>query len=313
MTSVGFVIVSHRSQEQLLRLVTTLGRLYGDPPIACHHDFSQSALDVGTLPPNVRVVQPSYVTGWAKWSVVEATLAALAVLYEDGGPDWFVLLSAADYPVRAADEVRAELGGSPHDAYLDARLIGSARPAARLDGVLNLKLSHFDSAGNRRLKWSHYLGAEIWLPMVRLRPRVRLGRYTIHLPFATRHPFTGGHGAFYGDHWFTANRRAAEVLLNPTPWDRQLQRHLRMRTSPDECYYQSVLCNTPGLSIQLDNKRFAEWNGGGAHPMELTPRQLPELFASPAHFARKFAVGSEALDLVDERLGLRDAASAART
>lgn len=308
MIRIGFVIVSHRDQAQLLRLVTTLNAIYGRPPIACHHDWSQAPLDPGAFPENVRFVRPSRRTGWAKWSVVAATLDALALLYEGdryarGGPDWFVLMSAADYPIRPARAVLEELAGSPYDAYLDAQPIGKARPAATLHGARNPKLDQFDLPGNRRLKWDHSLGAQIWIPIIRRKPRLRPGRHTIHLPFETPfHPFTDDFGVFYGDHWFSGNRRVAALLLNPTLRHLKLQRHLSMRTSPDECYYQTVLCNTPGLSICLDNKRYAEWNGGGAHPMDLTPAQVPELFASDAHFARKFAPRSPALDMVDARL-----------
>ena len=94
MMRIGFVILSHRDPAQLLRLVVTLNRLYDDPPIACHHDREQSPIDPGIFPGNVRFVEPSVRTGWAKWSVVRGFLAALRLLYDHAAPDWFVLLSA---------------------------------------------------------------------------------------------------------------------------------------------------------------------------------------------------------------------------
>ena len=98
--TIGFVILSHRDPAQLLRLVQTLNRLYDDPPIACHHDMAQCPLDPSGFPGNVRFVDPSIRTGWAKWSVVRGFIAALRLLYADtgperAGPDWFVMMSAA--------------------------------------------------------------------------------------------------------------------------------------------------------------------------------------------------------------------------
>ena len=55
---IGFSILSHNEPEQLLRLVKTLNAMFGDPPIVCHHNFSQCSLDEALFPTNVRFVHP---------------------------------------------------------------------------------------------------------------------------------------------------------------------------------------------------------------------------------------------------------------
>ena len=305
--SIGFVLLSHREPRQLLRLVETLNRLYDDPPIACHHDFSQCALDVDAFPGNVRFVQPSIRTGWAKWSVVRAMLAALRLLYDHADPDWFVLLSGADYPIRDGASVRAELAALRADALIDFRQVGDTEQSARdRFGPRNPELGQFESDGKRRLKWSHYEGAELWFPIVRFNDagrRVRPGRYTLHLPFATPFsPFARRFPCFYGDHWITANARVARLLLTPSAQHLRVQKHLSMRAIPEECYYQTVLCNEPGLTLVRDNHRYAQWNGGGAHPQTLTEADLGAIRASKAHFARKFAHDDPVLDRIDALL-----------
>ncbi len=310
--TIGFVILSHRDPAQLLRLVQTLNRLYDDPPIACHHDMAQCPLDPSGFPGNIRFVDPSIRTGWAKWSVVRGFLAALRLLYADtgperAGPDWFVLMSAADYPIRRADAVRADLAALGADALIDFRQLGdTAESAAARFGPRNPELDQFESDENRIIKRRHYEGAELWLPTLRFNDggrRVRPGRHTVHLPFATpRRPFSAAFPCFYGDHWFTGNRRVAQLLLHPDAQHLRVQRHLTMRTSPDECYFQTVLCNEPGLRLERDSRRYAQWNGGGAHPQTLTEADLPAIAASNAHFARKFAPGSPVLDRLDALL-----------
>ena len=302
---IGFVILSHGAPDQLLRLVGTLGKLYNAPPIACHHDFGQAPLDRAAFPAHVRFVEDWVATGWGKWSVVVAFLRALALLYAgDDGPGWFVLLSGADYPVCPAATVLAQLAATGCDAFLDAHQIGSAVPAATLVGDVNPLLRHLDSAVSHRTKWRFYLARQFWLPIVRRRPRWRPGRFTIRLPWSQRRFFTADFGLWWGEHWFTGNRRAADVLLRPTPRHRALARYLRWRAFPEEAFYHTVLCNTPGLVIDRDNKRFTEWNGGGAHPTTLDADEVPRVLASGAHFARKFDPDSPALDLIDRALGV---------
>lgn len=291
---IGFVIVSHRGAAQLLRLVDALNQVYDHPPIACHHDMHQSPIDQTPFPPNVRFVERPVRTGWGKFSIVQGALSALKTLYEFSTPDWFMLLSAADFPIRPADVVLTDLQTGGVDAFIDFRSIheGStaAVPKASAVGDMNPHLQHYESAANRLMKKRHYTGAEIWLPRVRRESgRLRLGRHTVHLPIGLPwSPFGRSFECFYGDQWFTANKKVAAILLQPSLHHLRLQRHLATRFAPDECYYQSVLCNDSSLVLNRDNKRFAEWNGGGAHPQDLSTDQWPKMFDSGAHFARKF-------------------------
>jgi hypothetical protein len=149
-----------------------------------------------------------------------------------------------------------------------------------------------------------YRGAQLWLPIPRREgARYRLGRHTIQLPFESPFlPFNANFRCYYGDHWFSGSRLAASALLQPTAEDLRLQRHLRWRASADECYYQSVLGNRHDLTLHRDNKRFALWHGGGAHPAWLTEDNLEAMLTSDAHFARKFRRDDPVLDRLDEVL-----------
>lgn len=276
--------------------------MYDYPPIVCHHDFFQSVLDITKMPANVRVVTPCFRTGWGKFSVVKSFLAALDLLYKESDPDWFYLLSGSDYPTAKADFVVDELQRSACDAFLDVHQLDTKPPKARLVGTWNPALEHLETNAQYRTKDRFYNKAQFSLPVLRGHPRLRLGRHTFYLPFRDRNPYREGFGLFWGDHWFTANRRAAELLRSPTENHRKLQRYLKRRAFPEETYYQTVLCSTASLTICRDNKRFARWNGGGAHPKTLTEADVPIALASGAHFARKFAPNSPALDELDNAL-----------
>ncbi|HET9629293.1 MAG TPA: beta-1,6-N-acetylglucosaminyltransferase [Novosphingobium sp.] len=304
---IGFVVLSHNQPQQVARLVRTLSRLYDAPPIACHHDTSQSPIDPGLFPSNARFVAPTIRTGWGKWSIVEAGLAGLRLLYDKADPDWFFLLSGADYPIAPASRVRTELAQATVQALIDYRHPGSdAATAAAQFGPRNPSLGHFEAPGNREMLRARYKGAQAWFPGLRRTPvgGLRLGRYTLHLPFENPfHPFDADFPCFCGDQWFAGSRESARALLNPTPRELRLRRYLSTRAVPDECYYQTVLCNRPELTAGRDSRRYTRWNGGGAHPAQLTLADLDPAFASGAWFARKFAPDDPALDRVDEVLG----------
>lgn len=327
---IGFVILSHNNPQQLKRLVLCLQRIYGDPPIAVHHDFGQSSLSPRDFLGDVRFVMPHLKTRWGKFSLVMAALRALDILYEHAEPDWFFLLSAADYPTMPADKVAAELAAGGMDALLDYRevpMLSDARhkisykfsysqyyaslTSSRFEPAYpppeNPALNHFILAKNLELAWRRYRTSNVWFPVIRRDPRPRIGRFTIYLPFdGLRVPYRRDFKCFYGDQWFAGSRKAAQILLEPTDRHLAFRRYLRRRNDvSDECYYQTVLGNSSQLKISKQTRRFVDWTEsaggtqGGAHPKVLELGDLPAVISSKAYFARKFSPESPVLDELD--------------
>ena len=329
-TRVGFVILSHNNPQQLQRLVRCLQRIYDNPPIAIHHDFGQTSLQQHDFPSDVQFVFPHVKTRWGHFWLVIAVLRALELLYRTASPDWFVLLSGADYPTAPAENVIEDLASSGADALLDYRKVpnlsdGSLKitPGIKISknyidiGALqiacpypppdNPTLRHLVLPANLALAWRRYLGFRAWLPVVRHGPRI--GRYLLQLPLEDwRSPFTTDFKCCYGDQWFAGNHKVAKLLLNPTEKHLKLRRHLRFRHVADECYYQTILGNVPDLRISKATKRFVDWTEsaggphGGSHPKVLGLSDLPAIKAAGAYFARKFAPESSALDELDRMI-----------
>jgi hypothetical protein len=327
---IGFVILSHNNPHQLRRLVRCLQRIYDNPPIAIHHDLGQSPLRPDDFPPNAEFVVPHTPTRWGQFSVVIAAIRAIELLYRNATPDWFFLLSGADYPTMPAEKVLGELASSTADALLDYRRVPSLSDAShkhlfrirlsryfievgtwRFDQPYpppdNPELEHFEVSNNLVLAWRRYIGIHAMVPVIRSGPRI--GRYTLYLPFEDwSRPFTDDFKCFYGDHWFAGNHKVVEILLNPTDKHMKLRRHLRFRPSAEECYYHTILGNDAGLKISRATRRFADWSQsaggllGGAHPKVLAINDLPTIISSKSYFARKFAPDSPVLDEIDKLL-----------
>jgi len=295
MSTIGFVVLSHSHPEQLLALTRRIGSMFPSAKMSCAHDFGQASLDPRCYPDFVSFVRPHVSTRWAHISVVHAVMGALRELYENEDPDWFVLMSGSDYPVVAADTILSELQAGRYDAYLDCRDV-TTRTA--------FVPSSSDAHGFGRSEWvllaydrylaKHYPSWTEWRRPTWLTLSIR--HPWLVWPF---HPFRSNLRCFGGDHWFTANRRVARVLLDEYENGERLIRHFSKCFLPEEAFYHTVICNHPELRVSGDNKRYADWSLGGWHPKILDVDDLPKIAASRAHFARKFAPGSPVLALLD--------------
>ena len=300
MHSIGFVLLTHECDERIPRLLNTLNVMFAFPPIAWRHDVRQSALKVEGLSENIALVDSPVRTSWGRFSVVEATLQALATLYaRETAPDWFVLLSASDYPVASAQTILTDLGQGEHDAFISSRLIADrdgADPWEKLcykrycSDFYRVSLVKIPKKGDAFRAWFDALGL--------------------------------GYQCHAGDHWLSANRRVALELIESgrrghpvfdyfSDRDARLQRPF----SPDESYYQTLLLNAEGFAVCNRNYRFSEWVDGNPHPNTLVERHVDAFAASGAHFARKFDAreSRRVLDFLDRNiLGISQQANSRR-
>jgi Core-2/I-Branching enzyme len=292
---IGFVLVTHNKPRQAIRLVSRLNSMFEQPPIAWHHDFTFCDLPLDSVTNNISLVLPHLRTGWAKFSIVEAMLGALEMLVSSPNPpDWFVLLSGADYPIKSADKIVYDLSTSQFDAHLKHERI-----------CFNNYERYW-----QRLCYDRYCSVKFQLPFVskRLLPTTRT--ITLRYPVFTRlfTPFSRYFSCFAGEYWFCANRSAAEYLLKFHRTMPALANYYRMRDDadivfPDESYHHTILCNSH-FRISQNNWRYVDWPKETEvdHPKILLMEDLTKLCDSTAHFARKFDddVDGKILDALDE-------------
>lgn len=309
MTRIGFILLTHSDAEQVLALCRILSDLYGDPPIVCHHDFSQCALDLKRFPSNVRFVTPHLPTFWGCFSIVPATLAAIRLLMEgDRAPDWFYLLSGSDYPCAEPARVVHFLDQSSCDVFIDHREINWTNAHQNSKST---SATGFNRASYPALAYRRYCAVAVPRPSRqepwRLPPvgRSHLSHPAWRAVFPS--PFSNSFRCYAGEHWFTANRKAAQVLLTVTAQSARLLSHLRTRESPEECFYHSIFGNAE-MSLNSDNLRFIDWPSPDAwHPSILGLEHLEQIQRSTAHFARKVAHGSPLAAELDHLAGIRRA------
>jgi hypothetical protein len=297
---VGFVLITHDKPHRAIRLVRKLNYMFDAPAIAWHHDFTQCTIPSDSITTNISLVRPNFQTSWATFSIVEAMLGAVKLLFQSKNPpDWFFLLSGADYPIKTADKIVHDLSMSQYDAHISHEKIC------------------FNEYENpwQELCYRRYCSLRLSIPLISrslklTRRTVRLSHPLITTPFL---PFSKTLSCFAGQFWFCANRLAAEYLIGFHTTEPALANHYRRTDQinhdrrlgeaicPDESYCQTVLCNAPHLKLSKNHWRYIDWSQHGAHPKTLLIEDLPQLQESTAHFARKFDadVDDKVLDALD--------------
>lgn len=301
MPTLGFVILSHNAPLQLKRLSDRLLSLFPTSQIVCHHDFQRCPLDVRQFQPTVWFIQPSLRTFWGHISIVNAELAALECLYIKADPDWFYILSAADYPILESSNILDSLANSHNDAYIDFRIIPAGPDLPVGEWPYSAQLDGNELARYRYLQSTlapYVLDAYESAPTVREADRL-LAQYTDRMTVDAKRRLPSNQQCYVGDHWITANRKTAQILLADAPLRRELLEYFRHCEVPDEAFYQTLLCNRMDLRLRADNLRFSDWGEERRRPRTLDENDVPLMLRSGAHFARKFAPNSQALNLID--------------
>jgi hypothetical protein len=298
--AVAYLVVSHRNPEQVLRLVRVL-REGPSAEVLVRHDQRGSPLPAAEIEAaGGLALDAGGGFEWGRWSQLQTMLRLLEATADAVDPEWVVVLSGQDYPLRPLAQIAAGLEASGVDAMLGGawRLETERLPPPPEDEFfLRYAYRHFP--------------APSWAP--RVRGGLRRLAYLRECPppqpplLGLRRlstPFRHGLGCFVSSDWLTLRRPALDALLRAAREHRRLVRHYRRSWIPTESFYATVLCNDASLRVAPDNRRFLSFpHELSPHPETLTGADLDRLGGSDCDFARKFdtEIDAAVLDVLDER------------
>jgi hypothetical protein len=297
---IAYVVVSHRNPGQVVRLVAAL-REGPAAEVLVRHDARRSSLDPSELERlGARPLHDGVDFEWGGWSQLEMLLSCLDQARAQIDPDWLLVLSGQDYPLRPMAEIEAGLAAREHDAMLGHawELDTSRLPEPPADEFfLRYAYRHYPApaATPRLLRAVRPLVYLRELPPP-LRPRLGLRRASL--------PFGEGFRCFVSADWLTLNRRALRAVLSAARESPRLMRYYRRVAIPSESFFATVLLNDRSLNVARGNRRFVSFAAPlTPHPATLTSADLDRLLESDCDFARKFdaEVDAEVLDALDER------------
>ncbi|OIW08391.1 hypothetical protein TanjilG_03067 [Lupinus angustifolius] len=226
---------------------------------------------------NVRVMSQSNLVTYKGPTMIACTLQAIAILLKESTEwDWFINLSASDYPLVTQDD-----------------------------------LLHVFSNLSRDLNFIEILPIVGWKLNQRARPIIidpalYLSKKSDLAWTTQRRSIPTSFKLFTGSAWVALTRPFVEYCI--WGWDnfpRTLLMYYTNFVSSPEGYFHTVICNTKEFShtaISHDLHYIAWDTPPKQHPRSLTMNDFDKMVKSNAPFARKFAKDDPVLDRIDKEL-----------
>lgn len=227
---------------------------------------------------NVRVMDKSNLVTYKGPTMIACTLQAISILLrESSNWDWFINLSASDYPLMTQDD-----------------------------------LLHVFSNLSRNLNFiEHTQMVEGWKLNQRARtiivdPGLYLSKKSDLAVTSQHRTLPTAFKLFTGSAWVVLTRSFVEYCI--WGWDnfpRTLLLYFTNFISSPESYFHTAMCNTQDFrntALGHDLHYIAWDNPPKQHPRVLTIKDFDRMVKSGAVFARKFAKGDQVLDKIDREL-----------
>ncbi|KAL1560703.1 Beta-glucuronosyltransferase GlcAT14A [Salvia divinorum] len=226
---------------------------------------------------NVRVMAQSNLVTYKGPTMIACTLQAIAILLKESlNWDWFINLSASDYPLMTQDDMlyvfsnlSRKLNFIEHTQIYGWKLNQRAKPIIIDPGLYLSKKSDIAWTTQRR-----------------------------SLPTSFK--------LFTGSAWVVLTRSFVEYCIRG--WDnlpRTIFMYYTNFVSSPEGYFHTVLCNTKefqGTAVSHDLHYIAWDTPPKQHPRSLTMRDFNMMMNSSSPFARKFHKDDPVLDKIDREL-----------
>jgi hypothetical protein len=225
-------------------------------------------------------------------------LRALRELAEGLDPDWIVVVSGQDYPLRPLPDFERHLAETRHHALLGDLWeldLDTEPPPPQREFYLRYRYRHYAPKRAVGHVLGRLLGPRAYLRELPAGQGLRLGVKPL------RHPFGRALRCHVCSDWLTLERTAVRAVLRFTRAREDVVSHYRRTIIPSESLFATVLANDPAISIGPAS-RVLGFEDGAPHPRTFRAGDIDHLLGSGKHFARKFdeAVDSGVLDLLDE-------------
>lgn len=226
---------------------------------------------------NVRMISKANLVTYRGPTMVANTLHAAAILLREGGDwDWFINLSATDYPLVTQDDLLHTFSYLPRD------------------------LNFIDHTSN--IGWKEFQRAK---PII-IDPGLYMTKKADVFWITQRRSVPTAFKLFTGSAWMVLSRSFIDFCI--WGWDnlpRTVLMYYANFISSPEGYFHTVMCNAQEFRNTTVNSdlHFISWDTPPKqHPHHLNLNDMSRMIDSNAPFARKFPREDPVLDKIDSEL-----------
>ncbi len=302
--NLAYLILAHGQPDHLQRLISALREDWTRFYVHIDTKADMRPFEPLRALPQTVLIDDRVDACWGGYSLVQATLNLMAAALRDTpAPDWLLLLSGADYPIRSNLEIRRYLENSPseHISLMKMPTPDGRKPLNRLERY------HFEGARGR--------------PKAKRVLLTQTNRLLEKFYKRNYRPILGDMTPYASSQWWALSRDAVRYILDFVATHRRFVDFYKRSLIPDEMFFHTILGNSPFRERTARNLTYADWTRGlSRNPAALTAAHIDQ-FADPAFqlddvegigpcfFARKFT--SKDGTLLDRLDALRAGAEAA--
>lgn len=279
---IAHIIIAHKNQHQLLRLIERLRHPQFDFYIHLDKKAPLSEFDQLREDEQLKLIRNRARVNWGGNSLLKAITNSLEeVVSLNKGYGYIHLLSAQDYPLMPATAIYDYFKSRPNRNFISYDISGN---------------SPWWQLARQRYEQYHFTDFNF------------KGKYLLQKIINAITPtrkFPGGLPLYGGSNstWWTITEPCGQYIINTLNNDKKLTRFLKYCWCTDEFVIASLIMNSPFQRQTVnDNLRYLDWSEGKPSPKLLDLPDFESIKNSEMMFARKFdlTLQPEIMDKIDK-------------
>jgi hypothetical protein len=281
--TIAYLIVAHKSPDQILRLIHSLRESSAFFVIhidkRAGDDVFGPLRDYAATHPEVLLTKRNRCY-WGGFGIAKAMIECVnTAVRTKRSFDYAILLSGQDYPIKNAKQIADFFEQNKGKEFMESFSLVKPNRWTEHGG--------YYQAMARVKYWTFFVRSRVY-----------------QLRIARKFPF--GWEPHGGSQWWSLSHESLSYIESFLRTNPSFVRYFKYVFIPDESLFQSILSNSPFRDKIVDNDlRYIDWERPNPqYPRTLETDDFERLRASPKLFARKFQPdrSKECLDLIDAQL-----------
>ncbi|GFE69587.1 beta-1,6-N-acetylglucosaminyltransferase [Chroococcus sp. FPU101] len=300
-----YFIQSHKTPEQIVRLVKNIQGNSNNYHIIISHDFSSSTLDVTAFNnlSNINIIRRNKPARRGDSSILNIYIQVIDYLLQNQiNFDWLVTLSGQDYPIQPLYKLENLLKTTQYDGFLNYYdFTDSERPLEKRKDAIKRYTSQYISLPY----WSKPLLNRL-SKVERFIPLLKVQAYCNMIGIKSwSTPFNNNFIPYRGYYWNTLSKDCIIYFRNFLISHPKILKYYQKTLAPEESIIATVLVNSKIFNLSQNSIQYANFPLGlRGFAADVLFKDLANIVRQNYFFARKFDLDKnpQIFDFIDNEL-----------